>query len=305
MSGLGRAVTVSLGRSLVGPSLASAVLVLTLAAPVVGAQHGAGAVSGLGPASGGSGVRALVSSSQIRERPFRSMIMVTVGERVVCTGFVAAPRKVVTAAHCLTRDASRGDFRLRGDLPGSIRLYRGFSDILGGTDLASCGVSEAWAHSRFVRGRPRDESFGSHAHDYAVLTTSPDCVYPRSAVMRMWPTSAFDGSIPTGSPVKLSGYPADARFDGMNGLNLWRSRGEVKSTDDPRLIDTTGFVAQGMSGGPIWSAFGAESPCGRSQCVVGILTECAVNDRGQCKLGDSVRRAVRITPTVKATISDH
>jgi hypothetical protein len=36
--------------------------------------------------------------------------------------------------------------------------------------------------------------------------------------------------------------------------------------------------------------------------VVGILTECAVNSRGQCKLGDSLRRAVRITPEVKESI---
>jgi hypothetical protein len=35
---------------------------------------------------------------------------------------------------------------------------------------------------------------------------------------------------------------------------------------------------------------------------VGILTECAVNGRGQCRLGDSLRRAIRITPSVKAAI---
>ena len=55
----------------------------------------------------------------------------------------------------------------------------------------------------------------------------------------------------------------------------------------------------------MWRTFGGASPCGRAHCVVGILTECEVNGRGQCKLGDSVRRAVRITSTVRAIIRRH
>ena len=253
--------------------------------------------------AGASGDRTLVTSAQLRRRPFRGMVLIAVGERVVCTGFVVSPSKVVTAAHCLTRDAARGDFRLRADLPGAIKLYRGFSEIAGGTPFTACDVSSAWAHPQFVRRRPRDPAYGSRAHDYAVLTTAADCSYPWNSIMRMWATSASDGDFPVGSKVKLGGYPADPRFADMTGLNLWRSQGEVKPTsDDPRLIDTTGFVAQGMSGGPIWATFGKDSPCGRAQCVVGILTECAVNARGQCKLGDSLRRAVRITPEVKQAI---
>jgi hypothetical protein len=124
--------------------------------------------------------------------------------------------------------------------------------------------------------------------------------------MRLWATTAADGRLPSGSPIKLGGYPADSRFADMTGLNLWRSQGEVTPTSgDPRIMDATGFVAQGMSGGPVWRKFGAESPCGRAQCVVGILTECAVNDRGLCKLGDSIRRAVRITPNVREALRSH
>jgi V8-like Glu-specific endopeptidase len=303
--------------------LSRAVLGLWLAIVMVAAGQGGavaveagGAVAGeAGGAAGGSaaprapatagasGDRTLVNSAQLKRRPFRGVVLVAVGERVVCTGFVVGPRKVVTAAHCLTRDAARGDFRLRGDLPGSIQLYRGFSEIAGGTSFAACAVSSAWAHPQFVRRKPRDTAYGSRAHDYAVLTTAADCDYPWNSVMRMWATTASDGKFPVGSKIRLGGYPADSRFADMTGLNLWRSQGEVKpSGDDPRLIDTTGFVAQGMSGGPIWATFGKDSPCGRAQCVVGILTECAVNARGQCKLGDSLRRAVRITPEVKESI---
>jgi V8-like Glu-specific endopeptidase len=255
------------------------------------------------PAAGASDARRLVSEAQLHRRPFRSVVLVAVGDRVVCTGFVVAPQKVVTAAHCLSRDASRGDFRFRRDLPGEVRLYRGFSQAAGGEVFGSCPVSSIWAHPRFIKGDPDDPSFGSRAHDYAVLTVPVECAYPNSAVIRMWQTDEADDELPAGTSIFLSGYPADGRFEGMNGLNLWRSQGEVRPPDgDPRLIDTTGFVAQGMSGGPVWSSFGLDSPCGRAQCVVGILTECAVNGRGQCRLGDSLRRAIRITPSVKAAI---
>jgi hypothetical protein len=124
--------------------------------------------------------------------------------------------------------------------------------------------------------------------------------------MRMWATTPPDGKLRVGQKTKLAGYPADSRFSGMNGLNLWKTQGKLKPAgSDPRLINTTGFVAQGMSGGPVWRSFGSSSPCGRAQCVVGILTECEVNGKGLCKTGDSTRRAVRLTPAVKQAIKRH
>ena len=86
----------------------------------------------------------------------------------------------------------------------------------------------------------------------------------------------------------------------MTGLNLWRTEGRLRPNGrDTRLINTTGFVAQGMSGAPVWRSYRTDSPCGRAQCVIAILTECEVNAKGLCKTGDSTRRAIRITPNVK------
>jgi V8-like Glu-specific endopeptidase len=246
-----------------------------------------------------------VGTAQLRKRPFRGTVLVAVGGGTVCTGFVVARRKVVTAAHCLTRSPSTGDYRFRRGLPSGLRLYRGYSQVSGGSSFASCRVVRAWGHPRFIRSGARDGVYGDRDHDYAVLTVPASCRYPRDAVLPMWATSAGDGQLRTGRQTRLAGYPADPRFSGMNGLNLWRSQGRLLSSSDPALLSVTGFVAQGMSGAPVWRSFGSGSPCGRSQCVIGLITECVVNARGLCKMGDSPRRAVRITPQVKATIRDH
>lgn len=260
--------------------------------------------SSVSAAARASSQRWPVGAAQLRKRPFRGIVLVAVGGGTVCSGFIVARRKVVTAAHCLTRSPSTGDYRFRRGLPDGVRLYRGYSQAAGGSSFVSCRVVRAWAHPQFIRSGAGDSAYGDRDHDYAVLTVPASCRYPRDAVLPMWATSAGDGQLRTGRQVRSAGYPSDPRFSGMNGLNLWRSQGRLLSNSDPALLSVTGFVAQGMSGAPVWRSFGKASPCGQSQCVIGLVTECVVNGRGLCRMGDSPRRAVRITPLVKATIRD-
>jgi V8-like Glu-specific endopeptidase len=262
--------------------------------------------SGLSVAQAGEGDFSLVPRSKLFEKPFRGIALVTVADSIVCTGFIVAPNKVVTAAHCLVRDASKGDFRLKPGLPGNVRIHRAYSRIHGGSPFGTCDVSKAWAHARFVKSGKGDTNFGSRAHDYAVLTTKPGCRYPQSSVLRMWATEHGDEKLKVGQKVRATGYPADRRFSRMNGLNLWRTEGKVKPIHaNARQLVFTGFVSMGMSGGPVWRAYksGSTSPCGRTHCVVGLVTECEVNKKGLCiKKASSERLAVRITPQVKKTI---
>jgi V8-like Glu-specific endopeptidase len=263
--------------------------------------------SGLSVAEAAEGDVSRVPRFKLAERPYRGVTLVTVGDRVVCTGFIVAPNKVVTAAHCLVRNAAERNFRFKARLPERVRVYRAYSQATGGSPYRACGVSKVWAHSKFVKRDASDSDFGSRAHDYAVLTTK--CTYPQNAIMRLWATKADSGKVRVGQTARMAGYPADSRYpgyQGMNGLNLWRTEGRVRPVGvEKRLLVTTGFVAQGMSGAPIWRTFSTNSPCGRTQCVVGVVTECAINDKGLCKKGSSDRIGVRITPTVKQAIKKH
>ena len=257
--------------------------------------------AGFGTAAAAEGDFSKVPKSKLTQKPFRGITLITIGSRVVCSGFVVAPNKVATAAHCLVQNASKGNYKLKTGLPGNVRVYRGWSQAFGGSAYKSCGVSKVWAHSKFVKGGSGDQNVGSRVHDYAVLTTK--CTYPSNTILRLWGTEHGDGALPAGKRIRSAGYPADPRYPGMTGLTMWRTEGKVRPVRfDTRHLPFTGFVASGMSGAPVWRTYNQNSPCGRTHCVVGIVTECAINSNGYCKKGLSERLAVRITPQVKQII---
>ena len=57
------------------------------------------------------------------------------------------------------------------------------------------------AHPRFIKRGPSDASFADRDYDYAVITTPPDCVYPKSAILRLWPTTFQDGQLAVDQPI--------------------------------------------------------------------------------------------------------
>jgi V8-like Glu-specific endopeptidase len=212
----------------------------------------------------------------------------------------------VTAGHCLVRDAAAGDYRFRTRLPERVRIFRGYSRAAGSYAYAACDVAKVWVPGRFVRSGRSDQRFGDRAYDFAVLTTRYGCRYPSNSVLRLWANEADGRQLRDGQRIRLAGYPADPRDPDMNGLSMWRSQGRIQPiADDAAHLGFTGFVAQGMSGAPVWRTFTTDSPCGRRHCVVGVVTECAVDDNGLCKLGNSTRVAVRITHKVKRAIRRH
>ena len=133
--------------------------------------------AGIGPATAAEGDRSRVPKAKLTQKPFRGITLITVGDRVVCTGFVIGANKVATAAHCLVRRGS-GQLRAQAWLARSVRVYRGFSQAVGGSAYRACGVSKVWAHAKFVKGGRADKVAGSEAHDYAVLTTK--CRFPKT-----------------------------------------------------------------------------------------------------------------------------
>lgn len=264
-------------------------------------------MAGGAPALASHESRSLVRPSRLDAHPARGIVLVITTGRTACTGFVVGQRKVVTAGHCLVRDAEDDDYRLLGSVPEETTLYRAYSRASSfPMTFPPCRVSRAWVHPRFLRSSADDQRFGSRAHDYAVLTTASGCGYPKDAILRMKSNTLSGGQMPAGTPVSLMGYPVDPRFDDMDGLHLWRSTGHVVSVFAPASrLYLTGFAAKGMSGAPVLRAYGESSPCGMRTCVTGILTECDVNDRGLCRLGLSPRGTVRITPEVRETILAH
>jgi V8-like Glu-specific endopeptidase len=187
----------------------------------------------------------------------------TSGEQYVGTGWLAGPRTVITAGHCVYLDAMGGWAERVEISPARNGRDRPFSSI-------------ASREFQSVRGWTID---GKREHDYAAIILPADQAVPEAGHFGY---AVYDASSLLGAYLNVSGYPADKD----DGTQWWSARTSRK-VDDTRIwydVDT----AAGQSGAPVWRL----DPKSHRRVVVGIHTNGA-------ETGNS---ATRINPEVFANI---
>jgi glutamyl endopeptidase len=163
------------------------------------------------------------------------------GDQYVGTGWLAGPRTVITAGHCVDLDAM-GGWAERVDVsPARNARDRPFSSI-------------ASSEFQSVRGWTIE---GKREHDYAAIILPADQAVPDAGHFGF---AVYDASSLVGAYLNVSGYPADKE----DGTQWWSARTSNK-VDDNRIwydVDT----AAGQSGAPVWRL----DPKSQRRVVVGI-----------------------------------
>lgn len=150
------------------------------------------------------------------------------GRRSRCTGWLIAPRTVMTAGHCLYSHSAGGWARRIEVIPGLDATRRPFG--------AEVGTS-----FRSVRGWTRDRNPN---YDYGAIILPRSCRFRR---LGNFGFGSFSSSTLRGMLVNNSGYPADKSFG-----TQWFNAGRITRVTSRRLfylIDTFG----GQSGSPVWA----------------------------------------------------
>jgi glutamyl endopeptidase len=149
------------------------------------------------------------------------------GDQYVGTGWLAGPRTVITAGHCVYLDAMGGWADRVEISPARNGRDRPFSSI-------------ASSEFQSVRGWTIE---GKREHDYAAIILPADQAVPE---VGHFGYAVYDGSSLVGSYLNLSGYPADKD----EGTQWWSAR-STRKVDAARIwydVDT----AAGQSGAPVW-----------------------------------------------------
>ena len=187
----------------------------------------------------------------------------TSGDQYVGTGWLAGPRTLITAGHCVYLEAMGGWAERVEISPARNGRDRPFSTI-SSSDFQS------------VRGWTID---GKREHDYAAIILPAEQAVPEAGHFGY---AVYDASSLLGAYLNVSGYPADKD----DGTQWWSARTSRK-VDDNRIwydVDT----AAGQSGAPVWRL----DPKSNRRVVVGIHTNGA-------ETGNS---ATRINPEVFANL---
>jgi V8-like Glu-specific endopeptidase len=209
-----------------------------------------------------------------------------------CTGFLIAPRVVVTAGHCLYNVLLRRAPRRIVVMPG-----RRDRDTL---PYGAQEASRAFVARSFIQ-RPRGVPFRRADHDYGVA------LLPAAfrGLDRFMPLDAASDAnlerIRRGGVVTIAGYPGDRPIG-----TLWRHAERLKSWDARRLLYTVD-TCPGHSGSPIChKGAGNTTPE-----VIGIHRSGITDEQGRaygCSKETilappgSTNSGIRITPDVLADL---
>ena len=151
------------------------------------------------------------------------------GRRSRCTGWLIAPRTVMTAGHCLYSHAAGGWARRIEVIPGMDANHRPFGSQVG-------------TSFRSVVGWTRDRNPN---YDYgAIILPRQPC---RFRALGNFGFASYSSSRLRGLLVNNSGYPGDKPFG-----TQWFNAGRITRVTSRRLfylLDTFG----GQSGSPVWA----------------------------------------------------
>lgn len=186
------------------------------------------------PGVGAQDRRAAVDAAQA---PWRSLVKVQTNLGSRCTGVLVAPRRVVTAAHCLLN-------RAKAMLPASsLHVLFGYArgDHQGHRTVASIVAGAPFNPTRSLEWR---------AHDWAVLTLSDD------APEGVEPLPLARVPVPRGTPLMLGGYSqdkaqiitADTACAALGGLETKQGPLLIHDCNGTRGVSGAALLVRGVDG---------------------------------------------------------
>ncbi len=181
------------------------------------------------------------------------------GEQYVGTGWLAGPRTVITAGHCLYLDAI-GGWAERVDVsPARNANDRPFSSVVA-TQFQSV---RGWT----VEAKPD--------HDYGAIILPPEQAVAEAGSFGY---AVYEPASLRGAYLNVSGYPADK----PDGTQWWSAR-TTRKVDETTIwydVDT----AAGQSGAPVWRL----DPETHRRLVVGIHVNGAATGNSATRISEAV-----------------